>query len=406
MGRDAWQRYALAGALALVALASFALLYGELPWWIDGARLRSLSAKDQAGVLGADRGDVLKMVAGAGALVALVYTARKHTLERHGQLTDRYSKAITQLASEKPSERIGGIYALERVMRDSVRDHQSVVEVLAAFVRQQSPLPDTPLPDTASEGSRAGGGSPGPVRQERPQADVQAAMTVLARRPQRPEPFELDLRRTLLARLELPPGARLARVNLAQADLTGAALYGATLRGATLYRATLTGANLEEANLEGVMLSEANLDGVNLARADLTGVVLSGAMLRGTILGGAMLRGAYLSGASLAGAILAGATLTEVVLSMRMVGPGQYLGGTTLTTVSPDGTTVIAVQDLRASQLADALETDSTVLDEALAKDPWVLARIEACRDWRRYRDDPVPAATPDPSGAQQASGS
>jgi uncharacterized protein YjbI with pentapeptide repeats len=397
MDRDAWKRYALVGALTLVVLASFALLYGELPWWIDGARLRSLSAKDQAGLLGADRGDVLKMVAGAGALVALVYTARKHALERHGQLTDRYSKAITQLASEKPSERIGGIYALERVMRDSVRDHSTVVEVLAAFVRQQSPLPDT-----VTDGSQVGEGSPYPAGRERPEADVQAAMTVLARRPERPEPFALDLRRTLLARLELP-FARLAQANLERADLSGAYLGGATLSGADLRGATLARANLVTANLDGAMLSEANLDGANLEAARLTGAILHRASLGRANLGGATLTAAYLSEAILGGAILAGATLTRVVQAMTMVKPGLFRGGATVTVMTSDGTTVTAVQDLRASQLADALVTDSTVLDESLAKDPWVLARIEACRSWRDL-DDPVPAATPVPSEVRQVS--
>jgi hypothetical protein len=121
----AWKPYVIAGAIAAVVLTVFAVLYGWLPWWIDGARLRQLSAEHQTGVLSSDRGDVLKMVAGAGALVALVYTARKHSLDRkahdldreaqelsrrvyvlseQGQVTDRYTKAITQLASGEESE--------------------------------------------------------------------------------------------------------------------------------------------------------------------------------------------------------------------------------------------------------------------------------------------------------------
>ena len=62
--------------------------------------------------------------------------------------------------------RIGGIYALERVARDSRRDHPTVMEVLAAFVREQWP----PAEDS---------GEP-PERTTRP--DVQAAATVIGRR--------------------------------------------------------------------------------------------------------------------------------------------------------------------------------------------------------------------------------
>jgi aspartyl-tRNA synthetase len=40
-----------------------------------------------------------------------VYTARNFTLSREGQVTDRYTKAIEQLGSDKPDVRTGGIYA-------------------------------------------------------------------------------------------------------------------------------------------------------------------------------------------------------------------------------------------------------------------------------------------------------
>ena len=53
-------------------------------------------------------------------------------------MTDRYTKAIEQLGSDKLDVRIGGIYALERVARDSARDHPTVMEVLTAFIREHS----------------------------------------------------------------------------------------------------------------------------------------------------------------------------------------------------------------------------------------------------------------------------
>jgi hypothetical protein len=49
-------------------------------------------------------------------------------------VTDRYTKAIDQLRSDKLDERIGGIYALDRVARDSFTDHPTAMEVLAAFI--------------------------------------------------------------------------------------------------------------------------------------------------------------------------------------------------------------------------------------------------------------------------------
>ena len=69
-------------------------------------------------------------------------------------MTDRYTKAIEQLGSDKLDVRIGGIYALERIARDSPRDHPTVMEVLSAFIRDHShdpwPPPDLTAP-TRSE---------------------------------------------------------------------------------------------------------------------------------------------------------------------------------------------------------------------------------------------------------------
>ena len=96
------------------------------------------------------RGRLLTLGAGLAAAAALVFTAlnfsllrrnseqadqwqrRTHELTEQGQVTDRYTKAIEQLGSEKLDVRIGGIYALERIARDSARDHPTVMEVLSA----------------------------------------------------------------------------------------------------------------------------------------------------------------------------------------------------------------------------------------------------------------------------------
>jgi hypothetical protein len=63
---------------------------------------------------------------------------RNFTLAREGRVTDRYAKAIEQFGSGNFDVRLDGIYARERVARDSANDHPTVVEVLAAFVREHS----------------------------------------------------------------------------------------------------------------------------------------------------------------------------------------------------------------------------------------------------------------------------
>jgi hypothetical protein len=113
----------LAGGIAAVVLvlAVVWVLFVPAADWLahhdvgsaKGAPLRT--ARDAA------RGRLLTLAAGLFALGALVYTARNFTLSREGQVTDRYTKAIEQLGSDKLDVRIGGIYALERVARDSAK---------------------------------------------------------------------------------------------------------------------------------------------------------------------------------------------------------------------------------------------------------------------------------------------
>ena len=90
-------------------------------------------------------------VVGAAALTAVVtwratkstlmgqeLDRRRQELDSQGQLTDRYSRAIDQLGSDKVDVRTGGIYALERIATDSARDLPTVMAVLTAFIREHS----------------------------------------------------------------------------------------------------------------------------------------------------------------------------------------------------------------------------------------------------------------------------
>jgi len=184
--------------------------------------------------------------------------------DREGQITDRYTKAIEQLGSSTIDVTIGGIYALERIARDSPRDHPTVMEVLTAFVREHS---RERWPSSATNES----GTETPARTTRP--DVQAAITVIGRRDTRS-----DRRETRGDRRRQPidlTGANLTRANLSDADLSAARLTGADLTGANLDDAKLTSAHLNGAHLNGAHLDDADLDDADHTGAHLTGALLS-----------------------------------------------------------------------------------------------------------------------------------
>jgi uncharacterized protein YjbI with pentapeptide repeats len=251
--------------------------------------------------------------------------ARTFELEREGQITERFTRAIDQLGNEKLDVRLGGIYALERIAKSSTEDHGSIMEVLTAYVREHAPWPRREA-DESEEAVFAEHREHDEDRE--PATDVQAVIAVLGRRELGRREHALDLSSVDLRRARFGKGAdeghfevakfvgaQLERADLDGAHLTVADFRGANLTGAKLMRANLTKAHLEGANLTGAMVVGANLwgaklNGANLTKAYLAGANLEGADLYGAVLmGGADLRGAHLVGADLRGAKFAGADL-------------------------------------------------------------------------------------------------
>ncbi len=192
-----------------------------------------------------------------------------------GQITERFTRATDQLGSDQIVVRLGGIYALERIAKDSPTDAGTIAEILGSYIRQHAPLP----------GCGDASGAP-PDIVDVPHlvaraADVQAALTVLARNAIRPEAEPLEL----------------LGVDLRRANLMGAHLVGVDLEGTHLGRAWMRGARLDEADLTEADLREADLAGASLDAADLTGALLQGANLDGASLRGATLNTAHLTGA-------------------------------------------------------------------------------------------------------------
>ena len=170
--------------------------------------------------------------------------------------TQRYASAMSLLASSQMEVRLGGVYALERLARESQRDHGPIMEVLAATLRDRAAW-------VAGE----------TVAAQMP-AELQAIVTVIGRRHAAFDAAEshLDLHATSLARAYLP-GANLAGAFLYGANLQGAILQNANLRGARLWNADLT-----EATFEGAQLQGADLTGVSgLTPAQLKGAQCDGA---------------------------------------------------------------------------------------------------------------------------------
>ncbi|MFF7473681.1 pentapeptide repeat-containing protein [Streptomyces sp. NPDC008092] len=218
---------------------------------------------------------------GLAALVALLFTwmqvnqaSKELAISEQGQITNRFNAAINNLGSASLDVRLGGIYALERIMHDSVRDHSTVVSVLSAYLRTHAAV-QVGVKKSAPESGKS---SP-------PKADVQAVMTVLANRGADLDKGPIDLRRTNLHDVQLDGHQNMIpfrEADLSDADLSDSSLSNLDLQGATLWQVNLSGAEVR-----GSRLDEAFMDGANLSYADLSGSHFDGARLYGAHLSGA-----------------------------------------------------------------------------------------------------------------------
>lgn len=224
----------------------------------------------------------------AGVVLYLNFTIAEKNLQvsEEKQVTERFAKAVELLGNKEVEVRLGGIYALERIAKDSPKDHWTIMEILSAYVRQKSPLCK----------------EPGEQVEEPIVIDVQAAVTVIGRRKveQDPEGAMIDLRYTSLI-----------NVVLERANLQGACLIGADMRAGIFRNAQLQGANLDTALMRGACLEDADLQKAHLDATELQAAFMEGINLEGARLCGADLRGARLNKAKLREAHLEGAKLQE-----------------------------------------------------------------------------------------------
>ncbi|WP_328639804.1 pentapeptide repeat-containing protein [Streptomyces canus] len=400
-------------ALGFLAGATiFVLLFWQGPWWFDSLHIRKTKLGPADGVvITGFRTGLVALAAGLIAGAGLYYTHKKHQLEqqqfehaqqqfaesqkqfettvleaqrrderqaeltREGQVTGRYVEAIKLLAAEGAPEKLGGIYSLERIMRDSKRDRSTIAEVLAAYVRQRldgsaPEIMEKRLKDEELAAARERGGGIGSKPSEPPLVplpeDVRAALTVLSRNWEEAAP-RADLRTLDLTRWDARevqmvgvyapganlssselPGAALNRSDLHEAVLFNSNLANADLSHAELYDSALQGSKLSKAQLVGAILYDADLNQADARQANFTKADLSGAQLRDAQLQAATFSSANLEGARLTRARLAGADLA------------------TAHGVTPE-------------QICRAYIYESTRLPAHIARHPWVQARISQC---------------------------
>lgn len=305
---------------------------------------RSLVAQKQADVseqgLITDR--INKAVEGLGADKVV----KRQRVNSHGKKvyaktedgTPDLTRPIWDEVTEPNLEvRIGAIFSLERISQDSPRDHIQIMEILCAYIVQNSDRSDVEMPEDEGELSFHEWQSWASKFRQKPRPDIDVALRVLSRRKEHLRKLEsasgyrldlqgVDLRCLSILKLDLSE-AELATAKLQGAFLPNAKLQGSRLHFTRLEGAVLSGAKLEKAQMTLTNLNGANLMEVNCQRVDLTGANLSNALLFGTSLQCSRLFGAEFKDSGLSNVGLQGAYFGELeVLENTNLSDAKFRG--------------------------------------------------------------------------------
>lgn len=338
-------------------------------------------------------GGVISIGSGAVALWHLITT-------RIWQIPQRYAAAIEHLGDKQIDRRLEGIQTLRHIAKLVLRDHRAITKTLAAFVQEQ-----------ASIYQRS------PIALQQPQpiaADIQAALTVIGRKPlvcrvmwrlirhtDRQGEQQINIGLTNLSKARLRHAnlreANLYSTNLQQADLQqinlqSANLQSANLQACNLHKANLQAANLQNSNLEEATLDRANLQQANLYSANLRGANLYSANLQETSLQDANLQESNLYGANLRGAFLYGANLQETSLQRANLQaaflPAANLQGANLYKANLQSVTGLTDAQLSQAKLCMTVLPDGSISDRDCAE-------LGLCDRPRFVSSKPVQETTP-----------
>jgi hypothetical protein len=188
--------------------------------------------------------------------------------------------------------RLGALYSLERLLTESIRDQRAIIETLCAYVRENSPLE---IPEDTAETKEFLHGRENPNPTHR--ADVQAAITIIGRRPEnlraRAElgPLPLDLTNTNLVGYDFSElnydYARFThsfvdKANLSGASFVGCIFDGAFMRSSRMKRTCFRLAVFDHCDLSGAEIEETDFSLATLVATDLRSAKIASFNIEGT----------------------------------------------------------------------------------------------------------------------------
>ncbi len=337
----------------------FFIVFGWFFWWyllpfisslyeLIGYQVNNIKVGDDGfrNVSLSIAGSITLSIAVLGVILTLIrniLTRQQNNISEQVQITESMGQAIAQIGAfngEKPNieVRMGGLYSLQRIMKYSPKDKESIARILYAYVHENTKRDKTGQPKKKN---------PAMHESYRMPEDIQAALNIISQfnKEQRKEGRDNFLDSQL--NLSHTDFSSYSFINM---DFSHAVLEYVDLSNADLSHTNLSNANLLEANLHGIGSYELNLSSANLWGANLSKAVLTDADVTNATFIVADFSGADLYCVDFFGANLVGANFSKAILR------NTFLSGVDLT----------KVRNLTQEQIDSAVGDAKTKLPEGL----------------------------------------
>jgi len=292
----------------LSAILFFAIVAWKVPKW--QAQQITNSSEKRLEIENAARSTLLQALGGLFFFVTAYFTWRSLKVSEGKEITGRLSKAIEMLSDEKTYTRLGGIYILERMVRDSSEDHWAVMKLLCSYIRMRS----------SSNESKKG-------TETKVSEDIQSAFEVIINRNIANDTQSLKNRLLDLREVDLS-GIEINSVNLSYLRLEGSNLNNSSLHSVKFPKhgeGALHEVSLKNSDLRSADISEACIFEIDFSRSDLSEASFKNSTLQKINLSKCKLWGTnFIFFGSLEDVNLRGATYTQKTVFPKDFDPKEY----------------------------------------------------------------------------------
>jgi uncharacterized protein YjbI with pentapeptide repeats len=102
-------------------------------------RLRNSDVEKRLAFENETRKTVIQILGGIAFFSTFYFSYKTYILSNEQQITNRFTETIRLLSDSNRDIRIGALYALERLCKDSEKDKISILQIINAYIRNRAP---------------------------------------------------------------------------------------------------------------------------------------------------------------------------------------------------------------------------------------------------------------------------